>query len=308
MMILDGPWQGWEPPPGSATVTVGVLDGVHLGHRALLAEMSPSLSRTVLTFEPHPVEVLRPGTPPRLITTLDERVGLLDGLGIEVVGVLDLRVIKELEPEEFVTGILVDRLSVSQLVTGVDFRFGKDRGGDVDLLARLGDRLGFAVIPVPIVSTGADPISSSRIRSLIEEGRVAEANRLLGSRFAVANTVVGGDKRGREIGFPTANLRPPPRKLIPSHGVYACFAGLGEVRHPAAVNVGVRPTFGGGDVLIEAYLLDFEGDLYDQEIRVEFVEYLRPELAFDSVDALIEQMAEDVSATRSILDAAGDRM
>lgn len=308
MIVLDGPWQGWDPPPGPAAVTIGVLDGVHLGHRALLGEMIPSMTRTVLTFEPHPVEVLRPGTPPRLITTLEERIRLLDDVGVEVVGVLDLNEIKEQAPEEFVTGILVDRFSVGQLVVGLDFRFGKDRAGDVDLLFGLGDRHGFTVTAFPIVDAGEHPVSSSRIRALIEEGRITEANRLLGSRFRVAATVVDGDKRGREIGFPTANLRPPPRKLIPGHGVYACFAEVGGQRHHAAVNVGIRPTFGGGEVLIEAYLLDFEGDLYGEEMIVEFVQYLRPELDFDSVDALVEQIGADVSASRSILVAAGERL
>lgn len=308
MIVLDGPWQGWDPPPGPAAMTIGVLDGVHIGHRALLAEMDPSMVRTVLTFEPHPVEVLRPGIPRLLITTLEERIRLLDDVAVEVVGVLDLNEIREQAPEEFVTGILVDRFSAGQLVVGVDFRFGRDRAGDVDLLLRLGDRHGFTVTPVPILDAGEHPVSSSRIRALIEEGRITEANRLLGSRFRVSATVVDGDKRGREIGFPTANLRPPSRKLIPGHGVYACFAEVDGQRHDAAVNVGIRPTFGGGEVLIEAYLLDFEGDLYGEELTVEFVQYLRPELDFDSVDALVEQMGSDVSASRSILESAGERL
>lgn len=308
MIVLDGSWQRWEPPQGPSAVTIGVFDGLHLGHRALLAEMVPSMTRTVLTFEPHPVEVLSPGTPPRLITTIEERIRLLSAAGVEVVGVLDLNEIKELAPEEFVSAILVDRFSVGQMVVGLDFRFGKDRTGDVDLLHRLGDRLGYAVTPVPIVDSGEQPVSSSRIRSLIEEGRVAEANRMLGSRFVVTSTVVEGDKRGREIGYPTANLRPPPRKLIPGHGVYACFASVGGRFHTAAVNVGVRPTFGGGELLIEAHLLDFAGDVYGEDMTVEFVEYLRPELDFDTVDALVAQIGADVSASRSILASAANRM
>lgn len=289
-------------------MTIGVLDGVHMGHRALLSRLDPTMVPTVLTFEPHPVEVLRPGTPPRLITTIDERIELLDGVGVERVGVLDLAGIKELPPEEFVGGVLVDRLDTGHLVVGDDFRFGRDRSGDVELLRALGGRLGFDVEPIELIDEGEETVSSSRIRRLIEEGDVSGAAHLLGTPFRITNTVVDGDKRGRGIGFPTANLRPPDRKVVPATGIYACFVWVGDRRYDAAVSVGVRPTFGGGELLIEAFILDFEGDIYGEQITVEFVEYTRPELAFDEVDELVAQMDEDVSRVRAILETARSRI
>ena len=308
MIVLEGPWQGWEPPDGPKSLTIGVLDGVHLGHRALLATLRPSMIRTVLTFDPHPIEVLRPGTHPRLLTTLSERVELLGSAGVECVGVLDLSAIKELSPQAFVSEVLVSKLQVGHLVVGEDFRFGKDRSGDVSLLASLGAEMSFDVETIPILQRGSQAVSSSRIRHLVEQGDVGEAARLLGSRFTVRGTVVDGDKRGREIGFPTANLRPPAQKVIPASGVYAGMAVVAGKSHQAAINVGVRPTFGGGELLVEAFILDFEGDLYGQEIAIEFVERLRPELAFDDVSQLVEAMHEDVARARSILGRAGARM
>ena len=308
MRVLDGAWDVWEPPPGSTSITIGVLDGVHRGHRELLRRLDPSHRRTVLTFEPHPVEVLRPGTSPRLLTTIEERLALLDDLGVELVGVLDLAGIKEQSPEEFVRGVLVHKLAVGQLVVGEDFRFGHDRAGDVGLLRRMGSDLGFDVDVIDLVADEAAVVSSSRIRSLIEEGDVGTASELMGSWFTLSNVVVQGDRRGRELGFPTANLRPPSRKVIPGHGVYACFATHDGVAHAAAVNVGVRPTFDGHELLIEAHLLDFDDDIYESELTVRFVEYLRPELRFDGAGSLVEQMHDDVARSREILDEARSRM
>ena len=305
---MDAPWTSWEQVPEPTAVTIGVLDGVHLGHRALIANLDDSLSRTVLTFEPHPVEVLRPGTPPRLITTIDERVALLDALGVDRVGVLDLAEIKEQAPTSFVRDVLVDKLNVAQMVVGDDFRFGKDRTGDIDLLFRLGESLGFVVDPIGLIGDGAGSVSSSRVRALIEAGEVAEAALLLGSRFTVTNTVIDGDKRGRQLGFPTANISPPRRKVIPAAGVYACFARLGDDTLGAAVNVGFRPTFGGSTLLIEAFLLDFDADVYGRSLTLEFVEYLRPELRFDAVTALVARMREDVAETRKILGSVETRI
>jgi len=298
---MMSPWTDWAQLRERASVTIGVLDGVHRGHRALLGQLDEDLVRTVLTFDPHPLEVLRPGTPPRLITTIAERVDLLAVAGIECVGVLDLSEIKEQAPEQFITDVLVGKVNAGHVVVGSDFRFGKDRAGDVDLLKTSGKEHGFSVEPVDLVEELGAPISSSRIRGLIESGHVDEAAELLGSRFRLTNTVVDGDKRGRQIGFPTANLRPPPRKLIPATGVYACFVRVRDQTHPAAVNVGVRPTFGGEELLIEAYVLDFSDEIYGEELTIEFVEYLRPELRFDDVDSLVAHMRDDVSRSRDIL-------
>lgn len=305
MKTLDGLWREWDAPDNPASVTIGVLDGVHRGHRVLLAGLDEAMTRTVLTFEPHPVEVLRPGVHPRLLTTITERLALLEEAGIDCVGVLDLAEIKDQTPGEFVEHVLAEKLNTAQVVVGRDFRFGKDRSGDVGLLERLAPDFGFAVKVVDLVIDEDAPVSSSRIRALIESGSVEAAAKLAGRRFAVTNTVIDGDKRGRDIGFPTANLRPPARKVVPRPGVYACFAVVDNKTRDAAVNVGVRPTFGGGgELLIEAFILDFDADLYGKEITLEFVKYLRPELRFDGVDELVSQMATDVEVSRGILDEA----
>jgi riboflavin kinase/FMN adenylyltransferase len=306
--VLDGPWQDWTEATGRSSVTIGVLDGVHTGHRALLASLADSMTRTALTFDPHPVEVLRPGTPPRLITTIEERVELLDSAGVECVGVLDLAEIKEQSPREFVESVLVERLGVGQLVVGVDFRFGKDRSGDVQMLARLGREIGFEVETFDLITDDLLVISSSRIRDLIETGEVAIASTLLETWFTVTNTVIDGDKRGRDIGFPTANIRPPHRKVVPGTGVYSCFASVGGARHDAAVNVGYRPTFGGGELLIEAHILDFDDEIYGDDLTLEFVEYTRPELKFSGVEELVAQMEKDVARSRLVLEQARSRI
>lgn len=308
MKILDGPWQSWPGAGAPSSVTIGVLDGVHLGHRALLSRLDDSMTRTVMTFEPHPVEVLRPGTPPRLITTIEERIALLDDAGVERVGVLDLGGIKDQMPREFVDAVLVDKLEVGHLVVGEDFRFGKDRSGDVDMLMRFGQELGFAVETIGLVADADSAVSSSRIRALIETGDVAAAAALLDSWFMVTNTVIEGDKRGTELGFPTANIRPPNRKVVPGTGVYSCFATVHGVRYDAAVNVGVRPTFGGGDLLIEAFIFDFQDDIYGNDLTLEFVEYTRPELKFSGVDELVAQMERDVAESRAVLESARSRI
>jgi len=308
MRVLDGPWSGWEVAQRPTSATIGVLDGVHRGHRELLARLDPGMNRTVLTFDPHPVEVLRPGTLPRLLTTIEERVALLDDLGIETVGVLDLSEIKDLDPGDFVRDVLVAGLGIGHLVVGEDFRFGRDRTGDVDLLTRLGAELGFRVETISLVALDGEPVSSSRIRVMVETGDVANAGDLLGSWFQIENEVVHGDERGRVLGFPTANLRPPLRKVVPATGVYSCFAVVDGLRHDAAVNVGVRPTFGGGELLIEAHILDFAGDLYGRRLELEFVGYTRPELAFSDAEELVARMGEDVAETREVLAGARARM
>ena len=301
MNTLVGPWADWQPTTTPTSLTIGVLDGVHLGHRALIDSLRPHGTSTVLTFDPHPIEVLRPGTPPRLITTIDERLALLEAAGVGLTGVLDLAEIQELDPKVFIKGILVDKLSATSLTVGSDFRFGKDRGGDVTLLEDQGRGSGYEVDAIDLVTDLGEPISSSRIRALIESGDVAGAAALLGSRYRISNEVVHGDKRGHDMGFPTANLLPPERKVIPGSGVYAAVGYLDGAAHMAAVNVGIRPTFGGGELLIEAFLLDYDSDLYGQLLTIEFVAKLRPELEFDGVEALVARMHEDVEETREIL-------
>lgn len=303
MRVLRGPWATWEPQSSPTAVTVGVFDGVHLGHRTLIDRLQATgYVPTVLTFDPHPAEVLSPGTHPRLITNIDERLELLEGAGVELGGVLDLAEIRHLQPGEFVNQVLEQRLAMAAMVMGTDFHFGKDRSGDVAYLRRAGDVKGFKVDVVEL-QTADGVVSSSGIRSLIEVGDVRVAAALLESRYRLSNVVVHGDKRGRGIGFPTANLEPPVRKVIPGHGVYAAFAQLRGERHQAAVNVGVRPTFGGSDLVVEAYLLDFNDDCYGETMTLDFVERLRPELKFAEVSELVEQMSADVEMVRGILGA-----
>lgn len=307
MRVLSGPSSKWSTPR-ETSATIGVFDGVHLGHRALLERLRPDLEKTVLTFEPHPVEVLRQGMKPRLITTIDERIELLEGAGVSQVGILDLRDIRALGPEEFVEEVLVTRLGMRHLVLGPDFRFGRDRSGDVSLLGELGGVHGFDVEIVDVVSDETGPISSSRIRELIEAGQVGAASELLGTRFRVSGPVIHGDKRGADLGYPTANIAPPARKVIPAPGVYAAFAHVRDEVRRAAVNVGYRPTFGGSELVIEAYILDFDQRIYGAELTVEFVEYLREELEFNDVGELIERMAEDVEQTKRLLESTASNV
>lgn len=302
MKILDGSYETWEPSETPTAVTMGVFDGVHLGHRELLARaFTHGGTSTVITFDPHPVEVLAPGSLPQLITTLSERLALLEELGAELVAVLDLVEVRHFSPQQFVDEILLGRLDVASLTIGEDFHFGKDRAGDVAFLNAAGARAGFEVDVAGLLGEGGQTISSSRIRRLIEAGSVADAAKLLGSRYRVSGPVVDGDKRGRDIGYPTANLRPIVRKVTPGDGVYATLALIDDATYMSATNVGTRPTFGGGERLIEAHLLDYTGDIYGEEITVEFVERLRPELEFKSVAELLEHIEDDVRRSREIL-------
>jgi riboflavin kinase/FMN adenylyltransferase len=302
--VLQGPLAEWDALDPPRAVTVGVFDGVHHGHRMILGRLvAAPFPSTVLTFDPHPAEVLSPGTNPRLITTVEERIELMRGVGVDSVGVLDLSEIRHLEPEQFVTQVLVAKLGVRLIVVGSDFQFGRDRAGDSEFLRQAGEAHGFDVDVVDLVESGR-VISSSRVRHLIEEGEVATAATLLGSRYRLSNVVVPGDQRGKAMGFPTANLEPPARKVIPGNGIYAAFAHAGAEPLAAAVNVGVRPTFGGTKTLIEAFILDFDRDIYGSVLELEFVERLRPELEFASVEALVEAMNEDVARVRQVLKSA----
>lgn len=307
MKVLQGHPQTWERLVEPTSLSVGVYDGVHRGHRALLASAFGHQGvPTVVTFDPHPVEVLARGLSPRLLTTIDERIDLLAEVGAEIVAVIDLADVRYLDPGDFVRSVLIDRLHVATLTVGRDFQFGRDRSGDVAFLRAFGSAEGIEIEVVDLVDVADEPISSSRIRDLVEVGDAAGAAVMLGSRYQMTNMVIDGDKRGREIGFPTANLRPVPRKCLPADGVYATEVKVLGQRYVAATNVGVRPTFGGGERLVEAHILDFDQDIYGQQLTVEFVERLRPELEFDGVEALVARMAQDVSTTRDLLGPVRD--
>jgi riboflavin kinase/FMN adenylyltransferase len=276
-------------------VAVGTFDGVHLGHREVIAGAD-----TVLTFDPHPLSVVAPAATPRLLTTLERKAELIGGLGVEELVVVGFDpAFAARSAQSFVEDVLVGTLGATHVSVGENFRFGHRAQGDTALL-QADDR--FETRVVPLLEAGGEVVSSSHIRGLLLAGEVEEADRLLGAPFTVDGPVAHGDARGRTLGFPTANLVPVDGYVVPGHGVYAARARTAEgTWHAAAVNVGVRPQFvtGRGE-LVEAYLVDFDGDLYGQALRLEFLERLRGERRFESVDALVEQMGRDVERARSI--------
>lgn len=279
-------------------VAVGEFDGVHVGHREVMRGAD-----TVLTFEPHPRAVVAPDKAPKLLTPLGTKADLIAGLGVEELVVIPFDgAFASQSPQAFIDDVLVGRLGAEQVSVGENFRFGHRAQGDVGLLR---SQTAFRTRVVELVEADGQVISSSFVRMLVDAGDIEHANACLGSPFQLRGIVAHGDKRGRTLGFPTANLVPDPALVYPAHGVYACRAAVeleGEWRWwPAATNVGVRPTFvTGRGLLVEAYLLGFEGDLYGRELRLAFLSRLRGELRFDSVEALIEQMERDVDDTRRI--------
>jgi len=310
MEIVDR-LQGLRSERGTA-VTIGVYDGVHTGHRKvleLLRELADArqLDAVCVTFDRHPAEVVRPESAPKLLTTLDQKLELLADTGLlDRVYVLHFDEMRSQEPaEEFVYEAFVDGAGAKLVVVGADFHFGRGRGGNVALLERMGAEHGFAVVGLGLeAAPGGVVYSSTKIRELLSEGDVAGAAALLGRPHEVRGRVQVGDRRGRELGFPTANVAVPARICLPADGIYAgTFLGADMEERTAAISLGRRPTFyEHADMsLLEAYVLDFDGDLYDQEVKVRFVERLRGEERFDSVEALVEQMQRDVEDTRRLL-------
>jgi riboflavin kinase / FMN adenylyltransferase len=281
-----------EPRP--RRVAVGEFDGVHLGHRAVIQG-----SDTVLTFEPHPLAVIRPEAAPKLLTTLERKAELVASLGVEELVVIPFDAdFSQRSAEDFVEHVLVEKLRATHVSVGENFRFGHRAQGDTDLLRA---QAAFETRVEPLVEVEGEVASSSHVRGLVLAGEVDVAARFLGTPFAMRGEVVAGDKRGRELGFPTANLVPDQALIQPGHGIYAARASFGGEQRCAAVNVGVRPTFKTDlVVLVEAFLLDWEGDLYGQQLTIEFLARLRGERRFSSADALIEQMHRDVDGARAV--------
>ena len=276
--------------PRPRRVAMGQFDGVHVGHREVIAGCD-----TVLTFEPHPLAVIHPEVAPRLLTTLETKAELIGQLGVRELVVIEFDPdFAAWSPARFIDEVLLDRLQATDVSMGENFRFGHTATGTPEMLAadpRFRTRI------VRLVEADGEIVSSSHIRALVTAGEVAHAARFLGRPFQLRGEVVHGDKRGRELGYPTANLIPGDELVCPGHGVYA--ARVGDVA--AAVNVGVRPTFGMGlALLVEAYLLDFTGDLYGSEMRLDFLSRLRGERRFDSAQELIDQMVLDVEQTREL--------
>jgi riboflavin kinase / FMN adenylyltransferase len=272
------------------SVAIGTFDGVHVGHRKVIEGAD-----TVLTFDPHPLSVIRPEAAPKLIMPFEIKRDVIDGLRVSELVVIPFdREFSTIEAEEFCSRILVEELGAEEVSVGENFRFGKKAKGDPDML---GAREEFSTRVVPLVEVDGETVSSTRVRALVAAGEVEAAMRCLGAPFLLEGTVVEGDKRGRTLGFPTANVVPQEEYVYPGHGVYAAFAnGI-----PAAVNVGVRPTFETGrGVLIESYLIDHESDLYGRSLRIAFIARLRGERRFPGVEELVAQMHRDVDDARRL--------
>ena len=289
-------------PNGGTAVTIGAYDGVHQGHQFVIGNLrrlaaDGGLDSVVLTFDRHPAAVVRPASAPKLLTDLDQKLELLASTGVDHTVVLRFDEARsQEEPEDFIREVLVGTLRARVVVVGEDFHFGRRRRGNVELLRAMGGALGFEVAHVPLLPG----MSSTEVRRLLEAGDVATAAELLGRPHEVRGVVEIGDRRGRELGYPTANVAVPDDILLPAPGIYAGWYGGQQA---AAISVGRRPTFkdGGAPVVLEAYLLDFSGDLYGQQARVSFVSRLRDEERYDSIEELTRQMALDVEATRSAL-------
>ena len=292
---------------GSTVATVGFFDGVHLGHRAVFERVvevarDRGLVSAVVTFDRHPREVLTPGQEPRLLTTLERKATLIDATGVDAMVVLEFtEEFSRWPAEEFVRCVLADGLRAGHVVVGANFTFGHKAMGTVDMLRELGPKHGFTAEEVPILELDGRPTSSSSIREALSRGDLSWPARALGRRYAVEGTVVAGAGRGAGLGFPTANLETWPRLLLPGAGIYAGRAGIGHPEHVAAISVGTNPTFGHEPLHVEAYLLDFHGELQGDELTVEFWARLRDEQRFDSPRALAEAMAEDVRRTRELV-------
>jgi riboflavin kinase / FMN adenylyltransferase len=284
-------------PREGRRVAIGTFDGVHVGHREVIRG-----NDTVLTFHPHPQSVVNPASAPKLLYPQGIKADLIAGLGVEELVTIPFdREFSSKTAEEFVQDVLVERLGAAHLSCGENFRFGKKATGDAAFLA---SRPEFETRVVPLVEVEGETVSSSHIRGLVAAGELGKASRFLGGPFLFEGEVVQGDRRGRELGMPTANIVPDDSLVTPGHGVYAAWAH----GHPAAVNVGVRPTFDTGrGTLVEAYLLDFSGDLYGETLRIAFLERMRGEKRFESVDELVAQMRLDADQAREIASATVPR-
>ena len=319
MVCLVQRWHGLDAVPtgwGSCVVTIGVFDGVHRGHAEIIGK-AVQLARqrdvpsVLLTFVPHPSEVVRPGSHPPVLTTIVRRAELVEQLGVDVFCALPFTLdFSRMAPDEFAHHVLVERLHASGVIVGENFRFGHQAAGDVASLARLGQRFGFTADGIPLLRDGDTPLSATYVRSCVQAGDMDRAARALGRPHRVDGVVERGDQRGRELGFPTANLRTDAWAAVPADGVYAGRAvrldewgrtSAGPPLGAAAISVGTNPTFEVRQRRVEAYILDFDADLYGDALGVEVHHRLRGMEKFDSADSLVAQMHQDVAETRRVM-------
>ncbi|MET8833614.1 bifunctional riboflavin kinase/FAD synthetase [Micromonospora sp. NPDC004540] len=301
-------WRGYEAAPGGwgrSVVTIGVFDGVHQGHQATIGHAVArarelGVKSVVVTFDPHPAEVVRPGSHPAVLTEPARKAELIEALGVDVLCVVPFTPeFSRLPAEAFVHDILVEHLHAALVVVGANFRFGHRAAGDVALLERLGRTFGFGVEGAPLVAEAGTVFSSTYIRSCVDAGDVAAAAAALGRPHRVEGVVVRGDQRGRELGYPTANLLTHRYAAVPADGVYAArLVRRGGEPLAAAVSIGTNPTFSGRERRVEAYALDFTGDLYGERLALDFVAHLREQRTYDAIEPLVAQIAEDVERTR----------
>jgi riboflavin kinase/FMN adenylyltransferase len=306
-------WRGYEAVPGGfgrSVVTIGVFDGVHRGHQAIIGHTVKrardlGLQSVVVTFDPHPAEVVRPGSHPAVLTEPVRKAELIEQLGVDALCVVPFTpAFSQLSAEAFVHDVLVDALHAAVVVEGDNFRFGHRAAGDLAMLTRLGRTFGFTVEEAPLVAQEDLVFSSTYIRSCVDAGDVSAAAVALGRPHRLAGVVVRGDQRGRELGFPTANLMCHRYAAIPADGVYAAWLIRGGKHggpRMASVSVGTNPTFSGRERRVEAYVLDFAGDLYGERVNLDFVAHLREQRVYDGIEPLVAQIREDVEQTRRVL-------
>jgi len=300
----------------SSVVTIGIFDGVHLGHQKIIAEVVKSASKgetesVVMTFDPHPEEVILSKSPPFLLP-LDERIRLIETMGVSRMIISDFtRQIANISAEEFVRDILVNNLRIKKICVGYDYSFGRDRAGGIELLRELGQRYGFETEVVPPVKINNEIVSSTKIRCCLAQGKIAQANDMLGRKHTIKVVVVHGDKRGRILGYPTANCLCKDDILLPCVGVYAARVWIDNMSPPvrgrglkpynAMANIGYCPTFRGEKLRFEVHLLDWKGDLYEKELMITFIDRMRDEKGFDSVEELLGQLKEDEKMVRGMM-------
>jgi riboflavin kinase/FMN adenylyltransferase len=309
-------WRGVDDTPGGwgrSVVTIGVFDGVHRGHQTIIGQAvrraaELGVQSVVVTFDPHPMEVIRPGSHPPVLTSSRRKAELVERLGVDGLCVIPFtKDFSKLTAAQFVHDVLVEDLHATEVVVGENFRFGHKAAGDVPALGRFGGRFGFSVSGAPLVAGGGTTFSSTYIRACVAAGDVGAAAEALGRDHRVEGVVVRGDRRGRQLGFPTANLLCGPHAAIPADGVYATWLvrrspGPGPAeRLMTAVSIGTNPTFSGRERRVEAYALDFDGDLYGERLALDFVAHLREMRSYDSIEPLITQIHQDVADTRTVL-------